>query len=572
MSIRDIIYAIIVNIALLAIIASFLSSIQPVQKLILQERRGWKGDLLLSVIFGGLIILSTCSGVSIGSYSLNTRVIGTISAGLLGGPLVGLYSSVIGAVYVLIFSTPRVFARGSAFATILFGLLGAGFYPYFQRGKWKYKDLFLLACFAEVCEMASLLRMTVSLKVAINAVLDVSVPMIMLNAIGIIIFISNFNNIFIFQDLESSRQIQKISELSQKCLPLLQDGGLNKSENIKELADIILKETEWSGILFTNQEKVTYWKCNKKDENLISYQGRYGDSLPDICKQAMEQGHMVKYQEQTDNQKWNHTAQDYIISAVPFRIKNQSVGSMTVWMKRQWMDRQSELDLLEHLITLGSSQMAILELEQQKNLLAQAEFKALQFQVNPHFLFNALNTISWISRENPEEARNLLLTLADYFRYNLNYEDYMVPLEEELKHVRDYLQIEKARFEEKLQVIYDVPEKMEILVPTLILQPIVENAVRYGLDQTGCRYVYIGIKKEADAYVAQIKDHGRGFSKEVLEKLEKGESVGSSIGLQNVDKRMKSAYGEDHGIQINSTENGSTVKLYFYEEVKEACE
>ena len=104
-------------------------------------------------------------------------------------------------------------------------------------------------------------------------------------------------------------------------------------------------------------------------------------------------------------------------------------------------------------------------------MLAQAEFKALQFQVNPHFLFNALNTISWVCRENPEEARKLLLTLADYFRYNLNYDAYMVPLREELEHVKDYLQIEKARFEEKLQVTYEVPEKMEILVPTLILQP-----------------------------------------------------------------------------------------------------
>ena len=159
----------------------------------------------------------------------------------------GLYSSAIGAIYVLIFSTPRAFARGSAFATILFGLLGAGFYPYFQRGKWKYTDLFLLACFAEICDMASLLRMTVSLEVAVDTIVDVALPMIIMNAIGMIVFISNFNGVFIFQDLESSRQIQKMSVLSQKCLPLLQDGGLNKAENMKKLSDIILKETQWSG-------------------------------------------------------------------------------------------------------------------------------------------------------------------------------------------------------------------------------------------------------------------------------------------------------------------------------------
>lgn len=570
MSIKDIVYALIVNIALLAIIANLLSRIQTVQKLILQEKRGLKGDLILSMIFAGLIILSTCIGVKITSYSLNTRVIGAMSAGLLGGPLVGLYSSAIGAIYVLIFSTPRVFARGSAFATILFGLLGAGFYPYFQRGKWKYTDLFLLACFAEICDMASLLRMTVSLEVAVDTIVDAALPMIIMNAIGMIVFISNFNGVFIFQDLESSRQIQKMSVLSQKCLPLLQDGGLNKAENMKKLSDIILKETQWSGILFTDREKVIQWQCKAKDEQAIFYQAKYGDPIPEICRQAMEEGKLVKYEAQTEEKKWIHTAQDYSISSVPFRVKNQSVGSLTVWMKRQWMDRQSEIELLQHLMTLGSSQLAVLELEQQKNLLAQAEFKALQFQVNPHFLFNALNTISWVCRENPEEARELLLTLADYFRYNLNYDAYMVPLREELEHVKDYLQIEKARFEEKLQVTYDVPEKMEILVPTLILQPLVENAVRYGIDRTGCRYVYIGITEEADAYRVEISDHGKGFPEEVLEKIAKDEPVGSSIGLQNVHRRMKSVYGEERGLQIQSTPKGSTVKLYFYKGVKEA--
>ena len=133
----------------------------------------------------------------------------------------------------------------------------------------------------------------------------------------------------------------------------------------------------------------------------------------------------------------------------------------------------------------------------------------------------------------------------------------MVPLREELEHVKDYLQIEKARFEEKMQVTYEVPEKMEILVPTLILQPLVENAVRYGIDRTGCRYV-------------EISDHGKGFPEEVLEKIAKDEPVGSSIGLQNVHKRMKSVYGEERGLQIQSTPKGSTVKLYFYKGVKEA--
>lgn len=157
-----------------------------------------------------------------------------------------------------------------------------------------------------------------------------------------------------------------MSVLSQKYLPLLQDGGLNKAEIMKKLSDIILKETQWSGILFTDREKVIQWQCKAKDEQAIFYQAKYGDPIPEICRQAMEEGKLVKYEAQTGEKKWIHTAQDYSISSVPFRVKNQSVGSLTVWMKRQWMDRQSEIELLQHLMTLGSSQLAVLELNSRR--------------------------------------------------------------------------------------------------------------------------------------------------------------------------------------------------------------
>lgn len=154
------VFELILNIALLVLIANLLSKFRLIQNLILQERRSLRSQAFLSVVFGGMVVLSTYTGIDIGSYSLNTRVIGAMAAGLLGGPIVGLYASLIGAVYVYVFSSPQAFAMASAFSTMLFGLLGGGFYPYFQRGKWKYQDLFLLACFAEVCDMVCLLRFT----------------------------------------------------------------------------------------------------------------------------------------------------------------------------------------------------------------------------------------------------------------------------------------------------------------------------------------------------------------------------------------------------------------------------
>ena len=554
---NTLVFELILNIGLLVLVANLLSKFRLIQNLIVQEQRRFKSQTLLSVIFGGVIVLSTYTGIDVGSYSLNTRVIGAMTAGLLGGPIVGLYASLIGAVYVYFFSSPQAFAMASAFSTMLFGLLGGGFYPYFQRGKWKYKDLFLLTCFAEVCDMVSLLRFTVPVQMALNTILEIFVPMIVMNAVGILIFISSFNNVFVQQDLERSRQLQQASELMKKCLPQLRQ-GLENQENMERFARIILEETDWAGVMVTNKNEIIADCQRETSEQLQPEAG-----IPDIGVRAMETRELETMYRVPHSSTWYECMKDYSLVAAPIVIREQAIGCLIVWVKKQWVFRQSELELLSHLVLLSSYQIALAELERQKDMCRKAEFKALQFQVNPHFLFNALNTVSCVCREDSERARELLVILANYFRYNLDYDAYMVPMEEEMDHVRDYLELEQARFEEKLVVTYDVPEYMDIRIPTLILQPIVENAVRYGMNREGKRVVSICVRETADGYLVQIRDEGKGIGDDILEKLRSGQAIGNSIGLSNVHKRMKSTYGEEHGLRITSSGQGTCVELHF---------
>ena len=250
-------------------------------------------------------------------------------------------------------------------------------------------------------------------------------------------------------------------------------------------------------------------------------------------------------------------------------INEKAVGCLLIWVKKQFVFHQSDLELLQNFAMIMSFQLAVSRLEKQEQMRQKAEFKALQFQVNPHFLFNALNTISSVCRENPRRARELLITLADYFRYNLGNDVYMVPLEEEIGHVRDYLEIEKARFEDKLIVTYELEEDMNILIPTLILQPIVENAVRHGRSVDGKRFVHIAVREEAERYTVKVCDKGQGFDMEVLRKLRADEEIGKSIGLANVHKRMKNIYGEGNGLEIESSfGNGSCVTMYFQKGIR----
>ncbi len=561
MPLQQILFESVLNIALLVLMANLMLKSRIIRDIILQEKRSFKSQALLSAIFGGLVIISTCTALDTGYYNINTRAIGSMTAGLLGGPVVGLYASLIGAVYAYIFSSPQVFAMAAAFSTMMFGLLGGGFYPYFQRGKWKYKDLFLLTCFAEVCDMVCLLRFAVPVQMALKAILEISVPMILINAVGILIFISSFDTIFEFQDIESSRQLQRASELAGKCLPLFLR-GISHKENMQKLSEIMLSEIDWAGVMITDRREVIASSQKEAAERL-----EIGTEIPDVGRRAIKSGKMeVMYKVPVTNPLYEFM-KDYSLVAAPFVIREQAIGCLIVWVKKKWVLQQSELKILQHLVTLSSYQIALAELEQQSAMRQRAEFKALQFQVNPHFLFNALNTVSYVCREDPERARELLLTLANYFRYNLNYDAYFVPLEEELEHVQDYLEIEKARFEEKLLVTVEMPEDMDINIPTLILQPIVENAVRYGINREGKRIVRIQVKKEAEGYMVCICDEGKGISDEILQKLRNDEAIGSSIGLSNVHRRMKNLYGEENGLHIKSSLNGTCVEMHFMKNV-----
>lgn len=236
-----------------------------------------------------------------------------------------------------------------------------------------------------------------------------------------------------------------------------------------------------------------------------------------------------------------------------------------VFVKRRWINLEANISFVKGLATLFSTQLELSEIDYQKHLRQRAEFSSLQSQINPHFLYNSLNTVSCICRENSSRARELLLAMATYFRQTLDSDRCMISLKEEMAHVNNYLILEKARFEEKLDITIDVPEYVDCLVPTLILQPIVENAVKYGADSHGRRHISIVARQLSGSVAISVSDCGLGFPPDVLEKLFSGGSDGNHIGLSNVQKRLRSIYGEENILRITSVPEGSKVEFMITE-------
>ncbi|MDW7672996.1 MAG: histidine kinase, partial [Bacillota bacterium] len=189
---------------------------------------------------------------------------------------------------------------------------------------------------------------------------------------------------------------------------------------------------------------------------------------------------------------------------------------------------------------------------------------SLHAQINPHFLFNTLNTIIAFSRTNPTKTRKLLIHLADFFRHSLKKHQPLISLQEELEYVNTYLILEKARFGEKLKVVQQIsPEVQHCKLPVLCIQPLVENAVKHGLSpKIDGGTVKIVAKQEKQHLLVLVIDDGLGIPAYQLNQiLTPGYGSGNGVGLSNVDERLKGIYGKEYGIRVSSVEQKGTTVL-----------
>ena len=205
--------------------------------------------------------------------------------------------------------------------------------------------------------------------------------------------------------------------------------------------------------------------------------------------------------------------------------------------------------------------------KQEVALRMQSEIKQLEAQFNPHFLFNTLETIRIMIKLDKNIASNIIINLSSLLRYGINNEIHLVKLKDDIEYINNYLEILKYRFGEKLQFNIDIEDKLlECIVPKLILQPIIENAIKYGFEKRSILNVRVTAYFEKERLCILIKDSGFGISKERMsylnDLLNKDDNDTESIGLYNVHKRVKLLYGEEYGIGISSEEDkGTLVKI-----------
>jgi two-component system LytT family sensor kinase len=215
---------------------------------------------------------------------------------------------------------------------------------------------------------------------------------------------------------------------------------------------------------------------------------------------------------------------------------------------------------VEEVAAWVTSQLELAELDASRTRLMEAEVRALRAQISPHFIYNSLNAIASFVRTDPERARELLLEFADFTRYSFRRHGEFTTLAEELRSIERYLVLEKARFGDRLNVSLQVaPEVLPVSVPFLCLQPLVENAVRHGLEEkAGPGRVDIVARDRDREAVISVEDDGVGEDPERMRRVLAGESDSDSVGLGNVDARLRSTFGDEYGLVVETAPGAGT--------------
>ncbi|PKM52106.1 MAG: histidine kinase [Firmicutes bacterium HGW-Firmicutes-7] len=549
-------HSLINKLGIIVLSAFMLSKSKLFKRYILKEKLTLRDKIIFSLLFGMVGIIGTYSGIPIDDAIANSRSIGVIVAGLFGGPAVGIGAGLIAGIHRMVIPLGRFTAIACGISTILGGVIAGYLKKYVDTKPKKWMWGFLIAAVIESVQMIIILIIARPFDQALSLVQLIFLPMTFINAAGTAAFILLIQQIHEENERAGAVKAQLALSIATQTLPILRNGLSQKSS--QAAAKIIYEATGVDAVSFTNTQSILAHIGVGTDHHKV------GDLIhTNITKKAILLKQCMIGQDKTDIECHKTSCKLKACIVVPLYIKDTIIGTLKLYKTIENSITSLDIELAKGLAHLFSTQLELSEIYYQKELLNKAEIKALQAQIQPHFLFNALNTIVSFCRTDALKARDLLMQLSFYLRNSFKTTGDLIPLAQELKHIESYLSIEQARFSERLEVKYNVDPSIDCLIPPLILQPIVENALKHGLMSTkqGGKLEINAYKNEVGVYV-QIKDNGIGMTPQKIKAILEGTDLTAGIGIQNVNNRLKSIYGTT--LQIESLVNqGTSIQLIF---------
>ncbi len=500
--------------------------------------------LMVYVTFSLFCILGSYFGLHTSDAIANTRAIGAVIGGLLGGPLVGFATGLTGGLHR--YSMGGFTDLACALSTTAEGLIGGVVHVYYLRRQQPLAlfhplKVFTVTMCAEIVQMLILLLVAKPFDQAYQLVAEIAAPMIIANSIGAALFISILSDKKTIFEKYSATFSRRALSIADRSVGLLYSGFNQK--NAEKVARIIYEETNVGAVAITDKDKILAYIGIGDDHHLPGTP----ISSPSTME-AIEHNRIIHLDGTERHYQCSINAHCRLGSAliIPLHSGQEVVGSIKLYEPKRKLLSTVNMSMAQGIAQLLSSQIVYGAYQQQQSLLVQAEIKLLQAQVNPHFLFNALNTISAIVRRDPDNARALIQNLSRFFRRNLKQNPSLVTLDEELQHVNAYLSIEKARFADRLSVDIDCPKSaLGAKLPSFTLQPLVENAIKHGIGQClDGGYVHIMIAHQSPhTLFIQVEDNAGLYQPSTRQH--------DGLGMDIVDKRLIHQFGQDAGLVVS---------------------
>ena len=554
------------------VVIVYLLSKTPLFQPLTQVTISLPNKILCYLTFSAFCIMGTYFGLRIDNSIANTRATGAVLGGIVGGPVVGFLVGLTGGVHR--YSLGGFTSFACMISTIAEGLLGGLVHRYFlQRRRpdqlfnpW---IVFSVAVVAEFMQMGIILLLARPFDQAWHLVQNIALPMMLANSFGAAILMRMLLDRRAMYEKYSVAFSARALKIAERSMGIL-NKGFNQ-ENCAQLARILLEETNVGAVALTDREKLLAFIGIGEDHHLPGTAITSSHTLRAIANNEVvyADGNLIRYHCTLDPHcKLGSTL------VIPLRGEdNRVIGTIKLYEPKRKLFSSLNRTLGEGMARLLSTQILAGKYSAQSGLLAQSEIKLLHAQVNPHFLFNALNTLGSVIRRDPEHARQLVQHLSLFFRKNLRRGTEEVTLKEELEHVNSYLQIELARFPDRLKVLFQVDDLlMNQKLPAFSLQPIVENAIKHGISQTiNGGTVTISGQRKNDGWQLVVADDAGLFDAPAAP--DKNDSS-NGLGMNLVDRRIKAHYGDQFGVQVQCQPDIVTqviINLPF-SEVEPCCE
>ncbi|AYC30519.1 sensor histidine kinase [Paenisporosarcina cavernae] len=493
----------------------------------------------------------------------NSRVIGVVVAGLLGGYRLGLGAGLIAGIHRITLGGFTGLACG--ISTIVAGLVAGAFY---KKGKdIKPVMAFAIGALAETMQMGVILLLSKPFEQALSLVQAIGIPMILANGIGTAIFLLIVYNVISDQEKVTALQAQKTLRIANQTLGYLRKGMT--ADTAAAVCGILHRELAPSAVSMTNQTEILAHVGLASDHHKA-----HSPIQTKVTKEVLQHGELIVANEQAIHCMEENCPLGAAVVA-PLKQRGETIGTIKLYYPSEKAITDVSMELIDGLSSLLSDQLEIAHAEQSYQLAKEAEIKVLQAQISPHFLFNSMNIIVSLIRTDPDQARQLLNSLSYFLRQNLaGTTASKVTLQQELHHVHAYLQIEQARFIDKLSITLDVDETvLNEMIPPLTLQPLVENAVKHGIRnmEKDC-HISISIQPIENEIAIEVADNGEGINEERLKTIgvKEVESIeGTGLGLFNVNRRLTMTFGERAALHFDSTVGKGTTVHFRIPHVKE---